>query len=109
MFLKNTAKIKVTNMRGGTWWTKWRCIVICLPLLIHCGSSFAQAAPSLNLGSATGTPGTTVTIPVNLTNVDGTTIAAVGIDIGYDTSKFETPTAAIGPVGSAADKMLTQS
>ena len=89
-----------------------RISVICFLLLMLFGVSLAQGAapaPSFNLGSATGTPGTTVTIPVTLTNVAGATIAAVGIDIGYDTSKFETPTAVIGTVGSAAGKMLTLS
>ena len=71
--------------------------------------SSAQAAPSLDLGSAGGVPGTTVAIPVTLKNAAGISISAVSMDIGYDTSKLESPTAALGPVAAAAGKTVSSS
>jgi len=63
-----------------------------------------SALPHLDLGSASGAKGSTVTIPITLTNVTGTSISAIGMDIGYDTGVLENPDTTIGPAGSAAGK-----
>lgn len=62
-----------------------------------------HAAPRLELGSGSDGVGT-VTIPVTLTNEQGTGIAAVGIDIGYDADVLQNPTATAGPAAVAAGK-----
>lgn len=79
----------------------------CLVLGMLLSASPALAAPSLDLGSASGKPGSTVTVPVTLTNAVGVSIAAVAIDIAYDTTKLENPTATVGVDGSAAVKVLS--
>ena len=72
------------------------------------------AAPTLNIGTASAVSGSQVTLPITLTT-DGASIAALSMDIGFDTTKFSlpggsTPTAAvIGAAGTAASKSLVQS
>jgi len=66
-------------------------------------------APGIDIGSGSGTRGEKITLPITLTNVTGTDIAAVSVDIGYDTSIFEKPKAAIGPAGDVADKTISTS
>jgi len=68
-----------------------------------------SALPHLDLGSASGAKGSTVTIPITLTNVSGTSISAIGMDIGYDTGVLENPTCTVGPAGSAAGKSCAAS
>jgi hypothetical protein len=65
--------------------------------------------PALNLGTASGAPGATVTIPMTLANVPGANISAVGMDIGYDPTILANPNATIGPAGSAAGKSVIKS
>ncbi|MDD6564612.1 MAG: cohesin domain-containing protein [Clostridiales bacterium] len=45
-------------------------------------SAFAEAAPSVTVGSATGKTGTTVEIPIVLSNNTG--FSSLGLEIGYD-------------------------
>ena len=66
-------------------------------------------APGMDISSGSGTRGEKITLPITLTNVTGTNIAAVSVDIGYDTSIFEKPKATIGPAGDAADKTISTS
>jgi hypothetical protein len=65
--------------------------------------------PHLDLSSASGAKGSTVTIPIILTNINGTSISAIGMDIGYDTAIFENPTCTIGAAGSVAGKSCSAS
>ena len=81
--------------------------VLFVIMLAYGSTCVAQAAPFLDLGSATGTPGSSVSIPITLTNATGVAIAAVGMDIGYDVSQLENPTASIGLASSAAGKMIS--
>ncbi|OGP73928.1 MAG: hypothetical protein A2V86_03660 [Deltaproteobacteria bacterium RBG_16_49_23] len=66
----------------------------------------ANLVPLLNIGTGNGRRGDSVSLPVILTNVAGTTVSAISIDIGYNKTILENPTAVIGPAGSAADKIL---
>jgi hypothetical protein len=75
-------------------------------LLITAGA--AQGAPSLWLGPDKDDGGI-VTIPVTLTNEEGLGIAAVGLDIGYDTEALENPAAVVGPAAVAAGKSISVS
>jgi hypothetical protein len=65
--------------------------------------------PHVDLGSGGGGRGATVQIPITLTNVTGTSIASIGMDIGYDTNVLGSPAASIGPAGSAAGKSVSTS
>ena len=65
--------------------------------------------PTLSIGLGAGTRGEKITLPITLSNVTGTDIAAVSVDVGYDTSVFEKAKAAIGPAGDAADKTISTS
>jgi len=65
--------------------------------------------PTIAIGSGNGTRGDKITLPITLTNISGTEIAAVSVDIEYDTSVFEKPKASIGPAGDAADKTISTS
>ena len=66
-------------------------------------------APAMAIGAGSGTRGEKITLPITLTNFTGTDIAAVSVDIGYDTSVFEKPKAAMGPAGDAAGKNISTS
>ena len=65
--------------------------------------------PSVGVGSGNGTRAGKITLPITLTNISGTDIAAVSVDIEYDTSIFEKPKATIGPSGDTADKTVATS
>lgn len=54
------------------------------------------AAPSLDLGSGSGKPGSTVALPVTLTNAAGVSLSAIALDVAYDATRLEGPTATIG-------------
>jgi len=72
-----------------------------LALLLGAGSAFADAI--LSVGSTTGTPGSTVLVPVSIAS--DTNVVALQFDLLYD-SNFLTPGAAIG--GPAlADQLYT--
>lgn len=62
------------------------------------------SAPTMSIGSSSGEAGGTITIPITLSNQSGTSLAAVSVDIGYDTAVFQSLSAAIGPAGESADK-----
>jgi hypothetical protein len=85
-----------------------RMTFLILLLVVMSGSAFA-ATPSIDLGSGSGSRGTTVQIPITLTNVTGTSIASIGMDIGYDTNVLGSLVASIGPAGSAAGKSVSTS
>ena len=59
-------------------------------LLFSLVSVAAAADPSFNLGSVNGTAGLQVIVPITLTN-NGASIAALSIDIGYDTTQLSVP------------------
>ena len=64
----------------------------------------AQATPTVDLGTASGSPGAQVIISVTLTNDGIAPVAGVATDIGYN-SEFLTPVSvAVGPAGTAAGK-----
>lgn len=66
--------------------------------------SMAASSVNLNLGVASGTPGSKVTIPLTLTNSTGTNVVSLQTDINYNPAILENPTASLGPVGIDADK-----
>jgi len=82
--------------------SKWRLLAgAALAMLIS--ATDVLAAPSLDLGSGSGKPGSTVTLQVTLTNAVGVPLSAVALDVAYDATKLESPAAAIG---TAPDKVL---
>ena len=58
----------------------------------------------LDLGSTHGKPGDTIQIPIELSNILGTDVSAVSIDIQFDTAILENPDATVGPAATAAGK-----
>ncbi len=70
----------------------------------------AASVIRLDLGSGTGAAGTDVTISITL-NYGGAApnISATSNDIGFDTALLENPRATIGPVGTAAQKVIVGS
>lgn len=78
-------------------------------LFLACLMMLASALPALavdpafDLGTVSGTPGTQVTVPVTLTT-NGASVAALGIDIGYDTTKLSVPMNAGGTAPLAATR-----
>ncbi|WP_168205818.1 cohesin domain-containing protein [Geobacter sp. FeAm09] len=85
-----------------------RISLLIVTIVLACAFPLAAGAATLDLGSASGTAGTTVSIPITLTN-SGASIAAVGIDIGYDATLLSSPTAVIGAAGTAAGKSVSTS
>jgi hypothetical protein len=82
-----------------------RIIFQIIALLFLAGTALGAATtPQVDLGSMCGEAGTVVTLPIKLTNIAGTTVAAVGMDIGYATDILESPTCTVGQAGSAAGK-----
>jgi len=81
-------------------------ILCCIPCTI-----FAATLPSLDLTSAQGYPGDTVTIGITLTNPSAEAIGGTQNDIKYNPSVITalTPTARLGPSGKMAGKDLTLS
>lgn len=59
---------------------------ILLLILLHAGISLAD--PTITVGSASGLPGNTVTVPVTLDNTTGLSIASITIDINFDPTKL---------------------
>ncbi len=53
------------------------------------------ASSTLDLGSTNGKPGATVMIAVTLTNAPGVPLSAAALDVAYDATILESPTAAI--------------
>jgi hypothetical protein len=80
-----------------------------ITLFITAGTALGAITPQVDLGSASAVNGSTVTIPITLTNVSETSISAIGMDIGYDESVLENPNAIIGPAGSEAGKNAVKS
>lgn len=67
----------------------------CAALVMLISVTDVLAAPTLDLGSGGGKPGSTVTIPVTLTNAPGVSLSAAALDVAYDATRLENPTAAI--------------
>ena len=65
-----------------------------------------NAIPSLAIGEASAEPGETVTVSIRLKNLSGSQISAILTDIGFDSTVLENPAVEIGPVASAAGKMV---
>ena len=61
---------------------------------------------SIVLSSVSGARGKKVVIPIILSNIEGSQIASLSVDVGYDTTYFEKPRGAIGPAGSASEKTI---
>jgi Chitobiase/beta-hexosaminidase C-terminal domain/Glucodextranase, domain B/IPT/TIG domain/Divergent InlB B-repeat domain len=72
-------------------------------------SNPVSSGPAVDLGTAGGVKGYTVTVPVTLTNLAGTDLSGLSIDIGYDTNLLNNPTATIGAAGLAANKSISKS
>jgi hypothetical protein len=66
----------------------------------------ADAMPLLEIQSGSGTRAKDVTLPIVLTNIAETQLAAVTVDVGYDQQVFRNPRADIGPAGSTAKKTV---
>jgi len=80
----------------------FKCFIFQIMMLLAMAGSSWAVGPTLDLGSNSGNVATTVTVPVTLTN-NGASIAAIGMDVGYDATALGTPTAtlpaAIGGAG----------
>ena len=61
---------------------------------------------AINIGSVSGRKGGEVSVPITLANMAGTDIAAISLDIDYDSQIFNHTKAVIGPAGEAAKKRL---
>jgi hypothetical protein len=96
-------------MRKEGWFLNFvgKMLMCWLFFSVTTGLSSAFGA-SLNLGEATGIPGSDVTISVTL-STGGLQIAATADDIGFNTSLLENPRLAIGPAGDAAGKEVVSS
>lgn len=79
-------------------------------LSIFAVSAFAEAAPSITVGTVTGKKGETVEIPVVLE--DNTGFCNLGIEIGYDSTKLKLISAvgnsAVGNVNFVTAQNITQ-
>jgi len=64
---------------------------------------------TIDLGSASGIRGKTVTIPITLNNPAGTPLSTVRVDIGYDPALLTKPGAVLGAASAAAGKSLDAS
>ena len=71
-------------------------------MLLIVGVAYAQR---LNLGSASGAPGTDVTIPITL-DYEGETpdISSISVEIGFDPNALDYVSIEIGPVSEEAEK-----
>ena len=63
----------------------------------------------MSIGSGSGESGGQITLPIEIANQSGTLVAAASVDVGYDASVFEKPSAAIGPAAEAAVKEVATS
>lgn len=86
-----------------------KIMISMLLLLFIIGNAFAGAIPQMELGSGSGNTGETVTLPVTLTNVPGSNISAIAMDISYDVDVLGNPIVTIGPAGNAAGKKVVMS
>jgi hypothetical protein len=93
-----------------------RSVMMCITLLLMSLPAFASG-PALNLGQAVRS-GSTVSFPVTLSNVQGTSISGVTSDIGFnpmsfalivDTAGAKPVSAAAGAAATAAGKQIIQS
>ena len=66
----------------------------------------SSLTPTLTIGSGSVKKENKITLPITLINIPGTDIAAVSVDIGYDSTLFKNPKASIGPAGSAVEKTV---
>ena len=67
------------------------------------------SSAGIDLGSASGVRGKTVTIPVTLTEAAGAQLSTLRVDIGYDPTLLLNPKAVLGAAGGAAGKTLDSS
>lgn len=87
--------------------------IITLFIIVTCGSAFAT--PTLNLGQAV-VSGTTISFPVTLTNIQGTSILGIEADIIFNSDVFavkmngNNPASAVaGTAATTAGKQIIQS
>jgi hypothetical protein len=69
-------------------------------------AGIAQATPTVDLGTASGSQCNQVTVAITLTNDNLAAVAAAATDIGYNSTYLTPVNAAIGPAGSAAGKSV---
>lgn len=85
-----------------------RTTILQIALIFFMASSALSGAnPNISLGSGSGVVGSTVQVPVTLTNATGIAVSAIGIDVGYDTNCLENPVASIGPAADRVGKQIS--
>ena len=67
------------------------------------------SAPTMSIGSGSGEAGGSITLPIALANQSGASVAAISVDIEYESDVFKNLKATIGPAGEAADKEVGSS
>ncbi len=83
-----------------------KTIITMLTLLLIAGS--AMANPVVDLGAGSGSPCGQVVIPMTLTNDALVPVAAVSMDIGYNSTYLTPINATIGPAGQLAGKSVAK-
>ena len=69
-------------------------------------ATISEQGSPVTISSVSGARGKKVVIPIILSNIEGSEIASLSVDVGYDTTYFEKPRGAIGPAGSASEKTI---
>ncbi len=77
-----------------------------LLVVIFWSASFAEAAPTMTVGSATAEPGGTVTVPVTLSNEAGVELSSLALDVFFSTDLIADIEASKGPAAEEAGKSL---
>jgi uncharacterized delta-60 repeat protein len=62
----------------------------------------SQPSPTIDLGSVSGARGKTTTVPVKLTNVQGTSVVGATVDIGFDPTLITPSAVSLGAASTAA-------
>ena len=88
------------------WLRKFGLYLVVMVVFLPVGSNAAVSTPRLDIGTIAGSPGLTVILPITLSSSSGANISALGMDIGYDASKLENPTASIGVAGTQSGKSV---
>ena len=69
-------------------------------------ATISEQGSPVTISSVSGARGKKVVIPIILSNIEGSQIASLSVDVGYDTTYFEKPKGDIGPAGSASEKTI---
>ena len=81
-----------------------RLIIVAAMTMMMLYAGVAMANPVLDLGAGSGDPCNQVIIPITLTNDPQIQVAAVSMDIGYDSIYLTPVNASIGSAGQQAGK-----